>query len=67
MTEAAKRGYRPGSENWANLGQGAPEVGDIPNAPDRIGSIQLSEEDHEYAPVDGLPEIRDAVAALYNQ
>ena len=67
MTEAAKRGYRPGSENWANLGQGAPEVGDIPNAPDRIGSIQLSEEDHEYAPVDGLPELRDAVAALYNQ
>ncbi|MGB0640677.1 MAG: pyridoxal phosphate-dependent aminotransferase, partial [Myxococcota bacterium] len=67
MTEAGKRGYRPGSPQWANLGQGAPEVGDIPNAPARIANIQLAEEDHEYAPVDGLPELRDAVAALYNQ
>jgi aspartate/methionine/tyrosine aminotransferase len=67
MTEAAKRGYRPGSAHWANLGQGAPEVGDIPNAPARVDNVQLAEEDHEYAPVDGLPELRDSVAALYNQ
>jgi N-succinyldiaminopimelate aminotransferase len=66
MTEAARSGYVPGSPQWANLGQGAPETGDIPGAPPRIESIDLRSDDHEYAPVDGLVELRDAVAALYN-
>ncbi|MCK6505522.1 pyridoxal phosphate-dependent aminotransferase [Myxococcota bacterium] len=67
MTEAARLGYRPGHPGWANLGQGAPEAGALPGAPPRVGHLDLSEDDHEYAPVDGLPELRDAVAALYNQ
>lgn len=66
MTEAARMGYRPGSPDWANLGQGAPETGPLPDAPERITQVDLGIDDHEYAPVDGLPELRDAVAALYN-
>jgi aspartate/methionine/tyrosine aminotransferase len=67
MTEAAKSGYKPGHPQWSNLGQGAPEVGPIPDAPARIDHIKIEEEDHEYAPVDGLTELRQAVADLYNQ
>ena len=66
MTEAARHGYTPHSPSWANLGQGAPETGDLPGAPARVSQIQVDVDDHEYAPVDGLAELRDAVAALYN-
>lgn len=67
MTEAKKRGYTPGSRDWANLGQGAPETGPLFGGPERQKRVQLLAEDHEYSPVDGLPELRDAVAALYNE
>jgi aspartate/methionine/tyrosine aminotransferase len=67
MNEAARHGYTPGNPAWANLGQGAPETGPLPGAPARVHDIHLDDDDHEYAPVDGLPELRDAVAALYNQ
>ncbi|GIW44699.1 MAG: aminotransferase [Candidatus Binatia bacterium] len=66
MTEAAKHGYRPGDPRWANLGQGAPETGPLPGAPPRQRGIELKEEDFEYSPIDGLPELRERVAALYN-
>ncbi|MCC6220992.1 MAG: pyridoxal phosphate-dependent aminotransferase [Deltaproteobacteria bacterium] len=67
MTEASRRGYQRTDTNWANLGQGAPETGHLPNSPERITSIVLDDSDNEYAPIDGLPELRDAVANLYNQ
>ena len=67
MTEAARAGYRPDSASWANLGQGAPETGPLEGAPTRINHIELSDDYHEYAPVDGLLELRQAVADLYNQ
>jgi aspartate/methionine/tyrosine aminotransferase len=66
MTEAAAAGYKPGDPAWANLGQGAPETSLLPDSPDRITTLQLTDDDHEYAPVDGLVDLRDAVAALYN-
>ena len=66
MTEAAARGFHYGHPDWANLGQGAPETGDLPGAPARIESIRLDTAMHEYAPVGGLLELREAVAALYN-
>jgi aspartate/methionine/tyrosine aminotransferase len=67
MNEAAKSGYRPDDPSWANLGQGAPEIGSLPGTAARVDQIKIREEDHEYAPVAGLPELRDAVADLYNQ
>lgn len=66
MNEAARHGYQPEHPDWANLGQGAPEVGLIPEGPPRITAIEVDEHDCEYAPVVGIPELRDAVAALYN-
>lgn len=67
MTEAAQRGYYYGNENWANLGQGAPETGQLESGPARINTIELVDADHEYAAVAGLWELREAVASLYNQ
>ena len=66
MGEATRRGFRYGHPDWANLGQGAPETGPLPGAPPRIGSVTMDDDAHEYAPVGGLPALRDAVAALYN-
>ncbi|GBD26122.1 Aspartate aminotransferase [bacterium HR30] len=66
MTEAAKHGYRPGDPHWVNLGQGAPETGPLPGAPPRQQEIRLNEDSFEYSPIDGLPELRERVAALYN-
>ncbi len=66
VKEAAARGYRPGDPAWANLGQGQPETGPLPGAPPRVREVPIDPSDHEYAPVGGLPELRAAVAALYN-
>ncbi len=66
MTEAGKHGYRPGDPSWANLGQGAPETGPLPGAPPRQNALPLADDAFEYAPIDGLPELRERVAELYN-
>ena len=66
-TEASRCGYRAGDLSWSNLGQGAPEHGELEDAPARITSIDIDARDNEYAPVDGLPELKDAIADLYNQ
>ncbi len=67
MTEAAKLGHHYGAPEWVNLGQGAPETGEIEGAPPRIDTISASVADHEYAPVAGRTELREAVANFYNQ
>ncbi|KIY71062.1 PLP-dependent transferase [Cylindrobasidium torrendii FP15055 ss-10] len=51
---------------WANLGQGAPEVGPIPEAFERPTTISLPEDSLEYAPTTGVKALREAVANLYN-
>jgi N-succinyldiaminopimelate aminotransferase len=65
MAEAARRGYRPGA-GWANLGQGMPETGRLPGGPPRLEDVIIDPADLEYAPVPGIPELRDAVAQHYN-
>lgn len=67
MTEAAGRGFRYGHPEWSNLGQGAPETGPLLGSLPRLTSIPLDDVSHEYAPVAGLWELREAVAELYNQ
>ena len=67
MTEAARSGYTPQDRSWANLGQGAPEVGPLDGAPPRMTSFSCSIEDLEYGPIIGLPELREAIATLYNE
>jgi aspartate/methionine/tyrosine aminotransferase len=67
MAEAARHGYRYGHPDWCNLGQGMPETGPLPGAPPRVDAVHIALDDQEYAPVPGIPELRQAVAQLYNQ
>jgi aspartate/methionine/tyrosine aminotransferase len=66
VAEAARHGYRYGHPDWCNMGQGMPETGALPGAPPRVSQVEVSLDDQEYAPVPGIPELRQAVAALYN-
>jgi len=66
-SEATKLGFSPSDPEWCNLGQGQPETGDLPGAPKRVHDLTISADDQEYAPVAGLWELREAVAALYNR
>lgn len=67
MAEAGKRGFFYGHPQWCNLGQGAPETGELPDCSPRLSNIELDASTSEYAPVAGMPELREAVAELYNQ
>ena len=66
-TEATKLGFRASDPEWCNLGQGQPETGPLPGAPPRIHGVNVEVDDQEYAPVAGLVELREAIAALYNR
>jgi len=67
MAEATRRGFRYGHPDWANLGQGAPETGPLPGGLDRLEKIDVDIREHEYSPVAGRLDLREAVADLYNQ
>ncbi|KAG8690933.1 hypothetical protein FRC11_008022 [Ceratobasidium sp. 423] len=64
---AMANGFTYGNPEWANLGQGAPEVGDIPDAAPRPQTVTLPHDSLEYAPTTGVKELRKAVADLYNR
>ncbi|MFO0747920.1 MAG: pyridoxal phosphate-dependent aminotransferase [Myxococcota bacterium] len=66
MAEAAARGFKYGHAEWVNLGQGAPETGPLPGGHARLETVDLGSLSHEYAPVGGVWELREAVASLYN-
>jgi len=66
-TEAQKRGFRTGDPAWCNLGQGQPETGPLPGAPDRVHRVAIDVDDQEYAPIPGIWELREAIADLYNR
>ncbi|MDW8363313.1 MAG: pyridoxal phosphate-dependent aminotransferase [Myxococcales bacterium] len=65
-TEAERAGYRPDDPDWCNLGQGQPETGPLEGAPPRVETMTVEPSDQDYAPVGGLPELREAVAEMYN-
>ncbi len=73
VSEAARaRGFHlgksgTGPEAWCNLGQGQPDTGHLDGAPARLTSIDILPDDLDYAPVAGLMELREAVAAMYNR
>jgi hypothetical protein len=64
VAEAAKLGYYGEHPDWCNLGQGMPEVGPLPGAPERVGNISIHPDDHAYGPVAGLTELREAEAEI---
>lgn len=51
---------------WSNLGQGAPEVGEIPGTMTKPDTIDVSEHLREYGSTAGIRPLREAVADLYN-
>ncbi|MBL4686317.1 MAG: pyridoxal phosphate-dependent aminotransferase [Nannocystaceae bacterium] len=65
--EATRRGYDPDDPQWCNLGQGQPETGPLAGAPPRVETIDIDPTDRDYAPVGGVTELREAVAAMYNR
>lgn len=65
--EAIKLGYYNGNPEWANLGQGEPETGEMKGAPPRIKSFSIEPEDNQYGPVNGLLLLRQAIADYYNR
>ena len=65
--QAMEFGFRMGDPDWINLGQGQPEVGELEGAPPRPDRIDLALDDHAYGAVEGIDELREAVAAHYNR
>lgn len=66
MNRARELGFSYDNPEWANLGQGAPETGELPGAPERVTQISLDTFVQEYTPVPGLKELRKRVADFYN-
>ncbi len=66
MHRAAEFGFTAEHPEWANLGQGSPEVGAIDGDAPRIGSIRIDPIRHEYSPIAGQLELRRRVAQMYN-
>lgn len=66
MNRARELGFSYDHPDWANLGQGAPETGEIAGAPDRITQVSLDTFTQEYTPVPGLKALRQRVADFYN-
>jgi N-succinyldiaminopimelate aminotransferase len=66
-SEAEALGFRASDPSWCNLGQGQPETGDLPGAPPRLETLAVPHDAYEYAPVAGLPDLRAAVADMYNR
>ncbi|KAF8476189.1 class I/II aminotransferas-like protein [Kalaharituber pfeilii] len=63
---AYEHGFMEHPEEWGNLGQGAPEVEDIPHSFHRPLTIDVSVSSREYGPTGGIRPLREAVAHLYN-
>jgi aspartate/methionine/tyrosine aminotransferase len=66
-TEATRLGFSTTDLDWCNLGQGMPETGPLPGAPERVQTLPIHVDDQEYAPVAGIWELREEVAGLYNR
>jgi aspartate/methionine/tyrosine aminotransferase len=67
MTEAERLGFKMHHPDWCNLGQGQPDTGELPGAPERRKQVLIERLDQDYAPVGGLWELRETIAGLYNR
>lgn len=52
---------------WANLGQGAPEAGDVEGCFKRPETLHINPDAREYGPTAGIKPLREAIAHLYNE
>ncbi|KAI9226425.1 MAG: aminotransferase [Piptocephalis tieghemiana] len=67
MDRASKHGWSYEDTDWANFGQGAPEVGPIPGGAERPTHFTFPIKSYEYASTGGTKRLREAVANLYNK
>ena len=67
MDEAIKLGFYNCNPEWANLGQGEPEVGEMRGAPPRIKDFTIEQGDDRYGPLNGMLALRRAIAEHYNR
>ncbi len=67
MHRAMERGYGVDGRTWVNLGQGSPETGPLPGAPERRHRVGIAPEQQAYGPVGGTQQLRERVADFYNQ
>jgi len=65
-SRANAHGFSHTDEEWANMGQGAPETGPLVNAPTRNFTLEIPDEDLEYQPTAGSTEFRNSIAKYYN-
>jgi aspartate/methionine/tyrosine aminotransferase len=66
MHRAGQHGFSYNHPEWANLGQGSPETGDLPEAATRLSGIPVPPLTREYGPVAGHVALRQKVADFYN-
>jgi aspartate/methionine/tyrosine aminotransferase len=65
---AGEFGYFDEPDEWANLGQGAPEVEDeIEGCFPRPTTLDITLAAREYGPTAGIKPLREAVAKMYNE
>jgi len=67
MHRAEQQGFTYENKAWVNLGQGSPETGDLPGAPERIDQLMAAAPTRKYSPVSGELVLRQKVAMLYNE
>lgn len=67
MHRARQHGFDYENKAWANLGQGSPEIGELPDAPDRINEVMTTAPTRHYSPIAGEMLLRERVANLYNE
>lgn len=67
LDEAIKLGFHNGNKEWANLGQGEPEVGELKGGSSRIKEFSIEPNDDRYGPINGIVELRKSIADYYNR
>lgn len=67
MHRAQQQGFSYEDKAWANLGQGSPETGELPDAPARIEQLTAEPPTRKYSPIAGEQLLREKVANLYNE
>jgi aspartate/methionine/tyrosine aminotransferase len=67
MHEAAQLGFSYEDPEWANLGQGSPETGELPGAPPRVETVTVTAPSRQYSAIEGNRALRTAVAEFYNR
>ena len=67
MARANEQGYHPTDSEWANLGQGSPETGDMGTGAPRLTELTIHQDAYKYSPIAGNLALREQVARHYNQ